>query len=1316
MKPNLYTRLYLWLVAHRPLVLVAVLFLTVAGVVISLRINLEEDILDMLPRNDPRVDDYRYALRKFRQIDRLYLDVSVNTDDPEKLAHAADEVFAALSANTNFVRIMYRIEMGTQGRVVDFLTGALPNLFSEADARELGQKINPAAVRDHLTTMRRKLAGPEGMVLKDVVAADPINSSALVVAKVLPLQTGFGGAQVVDGRITSGDGRHVLMTAEPRFPSSDSKASAALVRELLESARGVEKQFPGVHVAITGGHRMSVDNAAIIRADAARCIAIGMVAMLSLCLMAYRRRWLALVTFLPSFFGTLMAGVVLAFWQDHLSAIALGFASIAIGVTVDYAIHVIYHLDDTSATDHRSIGQHLSKLVFPIGVGVLTTIGAFLVMIGSPLHGYQQLGILGAIGVICSAAFALVFLPLLVPPAKKTGQSSLWLTRLWERYFDWQSQRRLWLVSFVLLLTIVAVFGARQLRFEGEVSKLNGITESTRHDDKLINETWGDALGMTMVVARGNTPAEALAQNDRVAEVLARDPNVSSLYSLSAVCPSAATQEANIRRWQEFWSPTRRETLRQTLQQVGDELGFRGDAFAKFWQSVEGKPALLTLETFRGSPLEKALSERVAVGTNDTAVSTLAKLKDRAQAGKVREALSDMIVLDGQDFAAHIAGLAKSGLVQFALWTGIVVGVLLMLSFASIELVVVTLVPIAFGLLWTFGVMGLLGIPIDLMNSIFVIFIIGVGEDYSVFMMTTRLDEWRGRPHKAAVTSASVLVSALTTIFGFGVMVIADHPVLFSMGATVLIGMICTFTATLVLTPLCMDVLLFKDPPRGAPRWWHVMGTLWVILHLGGSQLFLYYVLRPILKIAEWARRSGSATGPRSQRGNSSEGVDSIPAESPGSRAADGDRPRSGADDQLRRATRWMARGVVKGMPFGKLEFQNISEATFAKPCIVISNHQSAVDVMLVVSLPGDVRQTAKKRVFDAPMLGIGCKLLGHVMVEPNDPQTTLRRCRETLASGACVHFYPEGTRSIDGFVQRFHRGAFELAVELNQEILPVIICDSNTAMPRDAYWFEPFRCTVRALPRVTPQNFDYSQGVVPLMKHCDAIVRAGLQQQLDEINTPTVVRRKVARLYRYQGVFVEQFVYWKMKCDPMFAVLDSVVPRKGFILDLGCGYGLATHWQACFTDGRTFLGVDYDEDKIRVAQRTVPEHPRIRFESGDILEYEYPACDVVLLLDVLHYWTPEKQQLILSKARKALRPGGRLVLRDGARAEGEAHQRVHRWEKFATGVGMNRTKEGLHFQTRAELEALLKRARFARWEIKDGAGNDSNVMLVAWV
>src|SRR5205807_3005584 len=137
-----------------------------------------------------------------------------------------------------------------------------------------------------------------------------------------PLQAGFGAAQIEDGRILSSDGHHVLMLAEPNFPSSNSKQSEGLVRDLLGHAQIVEQHFPGVHVAITGGHRMSVDNATLIKGDAKRCLILGMVSMLVLCLTAFRRRWLSIITFLPSLFGTLVAGAVLALGWRHVSAIA----------------------------------------------------------------------------------------------------------------------------------------------------------------------------------------------------------------------------------------------------------------------------------------------------------------------------------------------------------------------------------------------------------------------------------------------------------------------------------------------------------------------------------------------------------------------------------------------------------------------------------------------------------------------------------------------------------------------------------------------------------------------------------------------------------------------------------------------------------------------------------------------------------------------------------------------------------------------------------------------------------------------------------
>src|SRR5207253_958872 len=69
------------------------------------------------------------------------------------------------------------------------------------------------------------------------------------------------------------------------------------------------------------------------------------------------------------------------------------------------------------------------------------------------------------------------------------------------------------------------------------------------------------------------------------------------------------------------------------------------------------QPKLLTLEIFRGTPLEQALNERVALGTNDNAISTLIKLEDLSRVGMLRQALPGMIVLDQRDFVEHIAKL-----------------------------------------------------------------------------------------------------------------------------------------------------------------------------------------------------------------------------------------------------------------------------------------------------------------------------------------------------------------------------------------------------------------------------------------------------------------------------------------------------------------------------------------------------------------------------------------------------------------------------------------------------------------------------------
>ena len=148
---------------------------------------------------------------------------------------------------------------------------------------------------------------------------------------------------------------------------------------------------------------------------------------------------------------------------------------------------------------------------------------------------------------------------------------------------------------------------------------------------------------------------------------------------------------------------------------------------------------------------------------------------------------------------------------------------------------------------------------------------------------------------------------------------------------------------------------------------------------------------------------------------------------------------------------------------------------------------------------------------------------------------------------------------------------------------------------------------------------------------------------------------------------------------------------------------------------GRCVRGVDFDADKVRVAQVTARANQRVRFEARDILEMaEFPACDCALLCDVLHYFPRELKASLLRKTFAALRPGGLLVIRD-AMAKGDAAFRAVAFsERLGVLLGQNRTRHGLHFHDQATHLALLREAGFAEIEVGKTCAAGSNVLLIA--
>ena len=142
-------------------------------------------------------------------------------------------------------------------------------------------------------------------------------------------------------------------------------------------------------------------------------------------------------------------------------------------------------------------------------------------------------------------------------------------------------------------------------------------------------------------------------------------------------------------------------------------------------------------------------------------------------------------------------------------------------------------------------------------------------------------------------------------------------------------------------------------------------------------------------------------------------------------------------------------------------------------PYLVISNHQSLVDSVVMLMIGTQVKFISHAKVFKTPLLGPYMRICGYVSVDPRNPFPAPRVAREIegwWAMGENVCLYPEGTRSSDGEIQPFKVGGFRLALKAGVSILPVAIDGTHDVLPKGALTFRGAtfkRIRARILPPI---------------------------------------------------------------------------------------------------------------------------------------------------------------------------------------------------------------------------------------------------------
>jgi 1-acyl-sn-glycerol-3-phosphate acyltransferase len=132
----------------------------------------------------------------------------------------------------------------------------------------------------------------------------------------------------------------------------------------------------------------------------------------------------------------------------------------------------------------------------------------------------------------------------------------------------------------------------------------------------------------------------------------------------------------------------------------------------------------------------------------------------------------------------------------------------------------------------------------------------------------------------------------------------------------------------------------------------------------------------------------------------------------------------------------------------------------WSRPYVFVMNHQSMLDVVMAfIAIPVNVRFVAKDVLKYVPFLGWYMWATGMIFVQRRargSGRGSLAAAAARLAGGASVLFYPEGTRSRDGRIAAFKKGAFALATDAQVAVVPIAIEGSSACLPRDGFRARP--------------------------------------------------------------------------------------------------------------------------------------------------------------------------------------------------------------------------------------------------------------------
>ncbi len=809
----------------RQLLAAAGLLLLLSGLSIS-RVRFETDIFRLFPTERPALKLLLESLEWSGGAREAYFLL----EGQAPLLQSEAERFAVrlktlqVDGKPAFKRVLYRVfeesEAGAMANLIRFAAAHPAAFVAPEQADQLLGRLTPQSIAAALQHLAVKLATSLGSAPQLLALADPLELGPLFLPR---LQAGSQALSLATDSpyFQSRDGRVLIMIAEPAQPVQE----MAFARKLV-AAVNTARQDSKVSISCAGAHISAVVDEAAMKTTILASIVSSLVVVLGLFFGIYRRLLPTLMIPLILATGVVLALGTAGLFLTSIHIISFAFMALIIGLGTDYSIH-LYDRFHQERAGGIPTDQAIQLALVDTGHGLFTaaatTAVPFLTLGFSNVRALSELGILVGLGVLFSLYATLLFMPPVLLHVDRHAATyrplpALGLDRVWR--FSQQATRPLFVGA--LLLVVGLTGAATQIRFDNDLKNLQPRHSEAFKAQELVEQHLNLAPKSLLVAVDGRDPAAVLQRSaavDQLARQLMQQGRLQAWSSLGQAVNLPVEQAILIRQLQRAGAV---DNIHQVVKNELLKQGFMSSSFDDYLKQLaagsllQSVPEQELVRQLAASPLRSVVERHLVQDAHGWhSLTYLFYQPGRLKLAQFEQELARAVPsarLTGTELVSQelLEGVRQSFVSSF-FYGGALVLVLLLAHFRSLAGLVAALGPVLVGAIAMLGTMVLCGMKLNFMNAMVLVTIVGMGSDYGLHIQH-RLADMPADEQCARFVQAgrAVLLSALTTIAGFGSLAFADYGAMSSIGWATNFGIGFTALAALVLLPAALSRIAIR--------------------------------------------------------------------------------------------------------------------------------------------------------------------------------------------------------------------------------------------------------------------------------------------------------------------------------------------------------------------------------------------------------------------------------------------------------------------------------------------------------------------------